>query len=212
MLRNALDEIYSYSDLHTSKEDSLLYELERRTYLAALSPQMVSGKLQGKFLSFLSNMIKPNFVLDIGSFTGYSSLCFASGLTDVGEIHTMDVNEDYEHIRQAFFGRHPKGNQIIQHIGDAEKLIPIFNNVWDIAFIDANKKAYLNYYHLLKNKIRPGGLLIADNVLWSGKVLDKEKDAETTIIDEYNKTIVSEGLFDVTLFPLRDGISVAVKK
>ena len=198
MLRNALDEIYSYSDLHTSKEDSLLYELERRTYLAALSPQMVSGKLQGKFLSFLSNMIKPNFVLDIGS--------------DVGEIHTIDVNEDYEHIRQAFFGRHPKGNQIIQHIGDAEKLIPSFNNVWDIAFIDANKKAYLNYYHLLKNKIRPGGLLIADNVLWSGKVLEKTKDAETAIIDQYNKTIVAEGLFDVTLFPLRDGISVAVKK
>jgi caffeoyl-CoA O-methyltransferase len=212
MLRNALDEIYSYSDHHSSEEDLLLNELERKTYLAALSPQMVSGKLQGKFLSFISNLIKPNFVLDIGSFTGYSSLCFASGLTEDGAIHTIDVNEDYEHIRHAFFERHAKAKQIIQHIGDAERIIPNFNNVWDIVFIDANKKAYLNYYHLLKNKIRPGGLLIADNVLWSGKVLDKEKDAETTIIDEYNKTIVSEGLFDVTLFPLRDGISVAVKK
>ena len=126
-------------------------------------------------------------------------------------IGTSQESSDQETVKQIAIRNKICGVDI-QHIGDAEKLIPSFNNVWDIAFIDANKKAYLNYYHLLKNKIRPGGLLIADNVLWSGKVLEKTKDAETAIIDQYNKTIVAEGLFDVTLFPLRDGISVAVKK
>ena len=160
MVRNWIEELSKYADDHTSSEGDLLRELERKTYLSALSPQMLSGKLQGRLLS-----------------TGYSCISILDGFGEEGLMYTIDVNDDYEHIRSEFFNRHPKRGQIKQLLGNAIDIIPTLDvEAWDIVFIDANKQAYLDYYQLVKNKIRKGGLLIVDNVLWSGKVLDSNKD------------------------------------
>lgn len=211
MIRNGLEDLYEYAELHSSHEGELLIELERKTYLHALSPQMVSGKLQGKFLSLISKLKKPKHVLDIGSFTGYSCLCLAQGLQADGVIHTMDVNDDYEYMRSEFFNKSIFKNNIIQHIGDALDIIPTLDISWDIVFIDANKKAYPLYYDILKNKMITGSILICDNMLWSGKVLEEKKDEETAALDFLNQKIRDEKLFDVVLLPLRDGISLAIK-
>lgn len=213
MVRNWIEELSKYADDHTSSEGDLLRELERKTYLSALSPQMLSGKLQGRLLSMLSKLVQPNFVLDIGTFTGYSCISLLDGFGEDGLMYTIDVNDDYEHIRSEFFNRHPKRGQIKQLLGNAIDIIPTLDvEAWDIVFIDANKQAYLDYYQLVKNKIRKGGLLIIDNVLWSGKVLDSNKDLDTKIIDDLNKLIVNEGLFETVLMPVRDGISISIKK
>ncbi|MDF2436903.1 MAG: O-methyltransferase [Bacteroidota bacterium] len=205
--------IEDYSLLHSQPESDILKKINRETHAKVMQPRMLSGHMQGNFLSMISQMIKPSCVLEIGTYTGYSAICLASGLTTEGRLYTLDVNEELENTVNSFFkeaGLHEK----IKHIvGDAMKLIPQINEKFDIVFIDADKKNYSNYYDLVFDKVRPGGFIIADNVLWSGKILDlnTNRDTDTLLIDAFNKKVHSDKRVEKMLLPLRDGLMIARK-
>ena len=210
-LDEALEE---YVENHSSEESEVLEDLNRTTQAKVLQPRMLSGHLQGRALSMLSKMIQPKQILEIGTYTGYSAICLAEGLQEGGELHTIDINEELEDMVKSYCRKAGFENQIIQHIGNAIDLVPKLNKSWDLIFIDADKSNYLNYYNMLIEKLPSGSYIIADNVLWSGKVLQKneEMDIDTAAIDTFNKFIQKDERVENVLFPIRDGLMVCRKK
>lgn len=207
-------QLEEYVERHTMPESDVLDELNRETWLKVLQPRMLSGHLQGRVLSMISNMIKPKHVLEIGTYTGYSSLCFAEGLQKGGTIDTIDINEELEPLVKRFLEKSGYSNSIKMHLGNALDIIPTLDKMYDIVFIDADKNNYINYYKAAFEKVNPGGYIIADNVLWGGKVLDQkelEKDLDTRVIDEYNKMVLADVCVENVLFPIRDGLMIARK-
>ncbi len=205
--------LYDYVVAHSQEEPQLLAELSRQTHLKVLQPRMLSGPLQGRFLSILSKLIQPKKILEVGTFTGYATLCLAEGLAKEGQIDTLDKNEELLDFQRSFFDRSPWGKQIHQHCGDALELIPTLEGDYDLVFLDADKKNYLNYLELLLPKIKPGGLLLSDNVLWSGKVVEetKKKDEDTKVLKTFNRLIAEHPELETVLLPLRDGLTVSRK-
>jgi predicted O-methyltransferase YrrM len=197
---------------HTAQEGELLKKINRETHLEVLQPRMLSGHFQGRVLSMFSKMIKPNRILEIGTYTGYSALCLAEGLTAEGKLVTIDVNEELEYRVRSYFDNSEFSQKITYLVGDAIKLIPTIYEKWDIVFIDADKLNYLNYYQLVFSSVKTGGYIIADNVLWSGKVADTTKqDRETNVLREYNDYIHNDPRVEEVLMPIRDGLMIARK-
>ena len=207
---NFLDEkLDTYVINHTSKESELLHELHRETYLKVLQPRMLSGHFQGRVLSMISKMIRPRRILELGTYTGYSALCLAEGLTKDGHLHTIDKNEEREDFVQSFIDRSKFAEQITQHIGDALELIPKLAVDWDLVFIDADKENYLNYYNLIAPNLKSGSYILADNILWSGKVVDESaQDKDTKHLREFNKCMTEDDRIENVLLPIRDGIQI----
>lgn len=202
-----------YANAHSTVASSLLQRIERETHLEVLQPRMLSGPFQGRLLSLISKLVQPKRILEIGTYTGYSALCLAEGLTKEGKLVTLDVNEELHKRVQGYFNASDYSEQIDYRIGDALDLIPALNETWDLVFIDADKKNYVNYYDLVVDRVRSGGLILADNVLWSGKVIDeKAQDKETVLLRQYNERINRDERVENILLPIRDGIMVARKK
>lgn len=202
-----------YCESHSEKEPELLKELNRETHLKVMSPRMLSGHLQGRFLSLISKLKQPKRILEIGTYTGYSALCLAEGLSSNGELITIDPNEETNLIASRYFEKSGFNKKIKLVQGDALKIIPSLNEVFDIVFIDADKRNYPHYFDLIIDKVNKGGLIIADNVLWSGKVLNDESkmDTDTKIIHEFNKKINSDQRVTNLLLPVRDGLMILLK-
>ena len=207
------DSVTQYILDHTSEPDNLLLELERKTYLKILRPQMVSGTLQGKILEMISCMIQPSKILELGTYTGYSALCLAKGLKQGGKLITIDVNDELEDFAQSFFDRSPFKNQIDFLIGDARQIIPELNETFDLVFIDADKRQYTEYYDLVFDKVRPGGFIIADDVIWYGKVNEPivDNDTHTQSLLNFNTKVQKDLRVENVIFPVRDGIMIIRK-
>ncbi len=205
--------LYDYVVAHSQEEPPLLADLTRQTHLKVLQPRMLSGPLQGRFLSVLTKLLQPKKILEVGTFTGYATLCLAEGLPKDGLIDTLDKNEELVDFQRSFFDRSPWGKQIHQHCGDAIEIIPTLEGEYDLVFLDADKKNYLNYLELLFPKIKPGGLLLSDNVLWSGKVLEEtqKNDRDTTVLKEFSQKLATHPNFETVLLPLRDGLTLSRK-
>jgi caffeoyl-CoA O-methyltransferase len=200
-----------YVSSHASAEDPLLAELNRETYLKVQMPQMLSGHVQGLFLETISRMIQPRRILEIGTFTGYAAICLAKGLTDDGILYTLDINEELEPLFSKYFTKFNFENKIKFIAGNALKTIPEINEEFDLVFIDADKMNYSNYYDLVIGKVKKGGYILSDNVLWSGKVLEDKKDKETTAINQFNKKLAGDSRVQNVIIPIRDGINIARK-
>lgn len=198
---------------HTKEEDSLLKELNRETYLKVIQPRMLSGHLQGKFLEMVSCMINPKTILEIGTYTGYSAICLAKGLSVDGVLHTIEINPEFNVFSEKYFERSGLKYKIQQHTGSALEIIPQMDEVFDLVFIDADKENYLNYYKMVFDKVKPDGFILADNALWDGKVLKNpnQQDKETKGIDQFNKYIQQDKRVENMLLPLRDGIMMIRK-
>jgi len=205
-------EIESYCENHSSSLPPVLADLERETHLKTLYPQMLSGQLQGAFLSMISQMTQPKRILEIGTFTGYSAICLATGLGKSGQIHTIESDEELHAMVSKYIELAGLKNKITQHIGNALDLIPELDETWDLVFIDASKKEYLDYYKLVFPQVNKGGIILADNTLWSGKVLNPENGSDASAIDNFNKHILEDKRVDVVVLPHRDGISIIRKK
>lgn len=206
------EKIETYSLNHSEEEMPILKKISRETHSKILMPRMLSGHMQGNFLIQLSKMIKPNCVLEIGTYTGYSAICLAQGLANDGKIITIDINEELEKIVRSFFAESGLNDKIIYKIGNAVDLIPEIKDTFDIVFIDADKKNYCIYYDLVFDKVKTGGYIIADNVLWSGKVLEQKMDTDTKAIDDFNKKVQADDRVENMLLPLRDGLMIIRKK
>ncbi len=205
--------IEQYAQKYSSAEMGILAELSRETQAKVLRPRMLSGHIQGLFLQMMSKMIQPQNILEIGTYTGYSAICLAQGLQKNGVVHTIEVNDELESIIRRYIEKAGLTDKISLHIGDALNIIPSINESWDLVFIDADKENYLNYYNLVFEKVRPGGWIIADNVLWSGKVLNEnENDSETAAIRKFNQHIHEDERVEHLLLPLRDGLMIIRKK
>ena len=198
---------------HTKEEDSLLADLNRETNLKVMYPRMLSGHLQGKFLEMISYMINPKAILEIGTYTGYSAICLAKGLSIDGVLHTIEINPELNNFSNKYFERSGLKYKIQQHSGSALDIIPHLDEVFDLVFIDADKENYLNYYKLVLDKVKPGGFILADNALWTGKVTNNpdQHDKETKGIVEFNKYIQLDKRIENMLLPLRDGIMIVRK-
>jgi len=205
------EEIENYAISHTDKEPELLAELNRETWANVMIPRMLSGHLQGRILSMFSKITNPENILEIGTYTGYSALCLAEGLKLNGSLHTLDINEECTSVANRYFKKSNFSKNIIQHIGEALEIIPNLNCNFQLAFIDADKKNYSNYFDAIIDKMDIGGLIIADNVLWSGKVTKEEKDYETVALDEYNKKMLNSDRVESILLPVRDGLMISKK-
>ena len=206
-------EIYNYINNHSSDESDILYELRRETELKCLNPIMLSGKIQGNFLAIISKLIKPFNVLEIGTYTGYSTLCIAKGLNPAGMIHTIDKNEELLQIQNKYFEKSGLRNQIKQYTGDALAIIPKLKFDFDMVFLDADKENYVKYLELISPILKPGGVLLTDNVLWHGKILEssENQDRVTKLIDNFNKKILENKSLKTVMLPIRDGISLTLK-
>ena len=203
-----------YVCVHTSEEDDLLKELNRQTHLKVLQPRMLSGHFQGRFLSMISKMIQPTSILEIGTYTGYSALCLAEGLKKGGKLTTIDKNAELEAFVRNFFEKSAYSENIEYVIADAMEYIPSINQSFDLVFIDADKGNYLNYYKLVIDMIPSGGYILADNVLWSGKVIDEKSmnDKDTKAIMEFNQFVMNDYRVENVLLPIRDGLFLMRKK
>lgn len=209
------DSINKYAIDHSQKEPLILKELTRETWQKVLNPRMLSGSFQGRVLSIISKLIQPTKILEIGTYTGYSALCLAEGLKENGVLYTIDKNEELEELQKKYFDKSVYKNQIKQFIGNAIEIIPNINEKFDMVFIDADKSNYLNYFKLIIDKMNPGGIILSDNVLWSGKVVEKldPKDVDTRILLEYNKLLNEDERLETVLLPIRDGLTISrVKK
>ena len=206
----ALDD---YVVAHSESEPELLQQLTRETYQKILQPIMLSGPYQGRVLSMISKLINPKSILEIGTFTGYSTLCLAEGLHKDGEIHTIDVNEELVDFQRKYFDKSEYGSQIFQHIGNAIDIIPTLNKTFDLIFIDADKPNYVNYFQLIINKLNSGGIILSDNVLWHGKVIEplQPEDLSTQAIMEYNTLLKEDSRIESVLLPIRDGLTISRK-
>lgn len=207
------DSLDAYVCQHTSPESDLLQRINRETHLEVLQPRMLSGHFQGRFLSMLSKMIHPEKILEIGTYTGYSALCLAEGLSSKGKIVTIDINEELESRVRGYFESSSFSSNVEYQIGDAMKIIPSLNESWDLVFIDADKQNYLNYYKQVFPHVRKGGYIIADNVLWSGKVAQPDKvDKDTLHLRSFNEYISKDEFVECIMLPIRDGLTIARKK
>ncbi|MFZ1806241.1 MAG: O-methyltransferase [Cyclobacteriaceae bacterium] len=207
-----LDEnILHYAESHSAQESDLLRKINRETHLSVLKPRMLSGHLQGRILSMISKMIQPDLILEIGTYTGYSALCLAEGLSSNGKLITMDINEELEDRVRGYFKESEFNNKIDYRIGDAKEIIPTLDAPIDLVFIDADKEGYSLYYDLVIDKMEKGGFIMADNVLWSGKVLDTKPDKDTLAITQFNKKVSDDPRVEHVLMPIRDGIMVLRK-
>ena len=205
------EELENYAAQHTEDEPLLLQELNKRTHLNVLQPRMISGHFQGRFLSLLSKMVQPRTILEIGTYTGYATLCLAEGLHPEGVLHTIDIKEELTDLQREFFDRSGYGNQIVQHLGKAADIIPALNTTFDLVFIDADKQNYAHYFDLVIEKMNSGGLILSDNVLWSGKVVEevKHNDKHTQALMAYNQKIKDDPRVETVLLPIRDGITLS---
>ena len=201
-----------YSTKYSSALDPIFYELERETYLKTLSPQMLSGPLQGQFLRLLSLMVRPKRILEIGTFTGYSCLAFLDGLQEGGTLITLEANEEIAHWAKRYIDQSPRKDEVQLIVGDAQAVIPSLEGPFDLIFVDAGKLEYPWYYEQCIPLLRSGGILIADNVLWSGKVLEETKDAETQALQAFNQKVLADERVENVIIPMRDGINVVRKK
>ena len=207
------NDLQTYLDKHCEPEPEALQTINRETYLKVLRPHMLSGHYQGRLLSFLSKMIQPKHILEVGTFTGYATICLAEGLTDNGIIHTIEVNRELEGMLNSHFKSTNVGKKIKQHFGEATAIIPgIEVDNWDLVFIDADKKNNYTYFDLVFDKVRPGGLIIIDNVLWKGKVYGEENDADTALIRKLNDQISVDSRVEKMILPVRDGLLIIRKK
>ena len=207
------NKIEDYIRKNSSKEPEILKDLNKETYLKVLNPRMLSGHLQGRFLSIITKLIKPKKILEIGTYTGYSAICMAEGLIENGIIHTIDINEELVSIQNKYFAKSKCNNSIIQHVGDARNIIKSINEKFDLVFLDADKENYIEYYELVIEKVKKGGLIIADNVLWTGKVVEPEKDDDelTQYLIDFNKMINEDDRVENIILPLRDGLNIILK-
>ncbi len=207
-------DLSDYCENNTSAETDILAQLNRETHLKVVSPRMLSGHLQGRFLSFISKLQQPKLVVEIGTYTGYSALCLAEGLAENGKLISIDVNEETSAFAKLFIEKTEYANKIDLVLADAKDYIPTIKESIDLVFIDADKKNYLNYYHLVIDKLNKGGLIIADNVLWSGKITMPEStmDKETIALHQFNQFVQQDNRVENMLLPIRDGLMVVRKK
>ncbi len=203
--------IVEYCESFSAEESALLKKISRETHANVLMPRMLSGHLQGRLLSMISKMGKPKTILEIGTYTGYSALCLAEGLSEEGKLITLDSNEELEKQVRYYFKESGLDEQIDYRIGDARKIIPLLNQTFDLVFIDADKESYSIYFDLVIDKVSAGGYILADNVLWSGKVLDPKPDKDTRAILSFNRKVQDDKRVENVLMPIRDGIMVMRK-
>jgi predicted O-methyltransferase YrrM len=204
-------ELEDYIEQHSEKEPDLLAALNKETYQKILLPRMLSGHFQGRVLSMLSKLIRPVNILEIGTFTGYAALCLCEGMQENGQLHTIDIKEELETIQRKYFDKSPWGNQIFQHLGEAMAIIPTLELKFDLVFIDADKENYIHYFELILPKMNKGGIILSDNVLWSGKVLEplQKNDLSTKVLLEYNELLKNDPRVETVLLPIRDGLTVS---
>jgi predicted O-methyltransferase YrrM len=209
-LPEALD---NYVVAHSEQEPELLQQLTRETYQKILQPIMLSGPYQGRVLSMISKLKSPKRILELGTFTGYATLCLAEGLAKDGVINTIDINEELEDFQRKYFDKSGYGEQIIQHVGNALEIIPKLDTRFDLVFIDADKPNYSNYFHQIIDKLNPGGIILSDNVLWHGKVIEKldPKDKSTKAVLDYNTLLKNDPRIETVVLPIRDGLTVSRK-
>lgn len=208
------EELDNYVVKHSENEPELLQELTRETYQKILQPRMLSGHYQGRLLSMISKLANPKNILEIGTYTGYSALCLAEGMQTDGELHTIDVNEELVDFQRKYFDKSGYGHQIHQHLGNALDIIPKLNKTFDLVFIDADKENYSNYFNIIIDKLNMGGIILSDNVLWSGKVLEstfKKEDTSTPALIEYNTLLKEDKRVESVLLPIRDGLTISRK-
>jgi len=208
------ENIDKYVVNHSEDEPELLQQLTRETYQKILQPRMLSGHYQGRVLSMISKLINPKKILEIGTYTGYSAICLAEGMQESGELHTIDINEELFDFQRKYFDKSGFGEQIIQHLGNALDIIPKLDKTFDLVFIDADKENYTNYFKAIIDKLNSGGIILSDNVLWSGKVLDtkfKKEDTSTPALIEYNKLLKEDSRIETVLLPIRDGLTISRK-
>jgi predicted O-methyltransferase YrrM len=200
----------NYISEHSENAPLLLQELTRETHLKIIQPRMITGHFQGRVLSMLSKLVNPKNILEIGTYTGYSAICLAEGLQKKGQLHTIDINEELHSIQRKYFDKSAYGNQIIQHNGDAVDVIPNLEMDFDLVFIDAEKKSYDAYFEAAIQKTKAGGIILSDNVLWSGKVVEKldSKDKATKVLLDYNKKLKEDPRVETVLLPIRDGLTL----
>lgn len=205
------EKIDNYVLNHTQQEPTILQELTKETWQKVLNPRMLSGAFQGRVLSMISKIIQPKTILEIGTYTGYSTLCLAEGLSKEGKITTIDKNEELETLQNKYFEKSGFRNQIEQIVGDATQIIPSLNQTFDLVFIDADKTNYINYFHLIIDKMNSGGIILSDNVLWSGKVVEEldPKDLDTKTLLEFNKLLNEDDRIETVLLPIRDGLTLS---
>lgn len=206
-----LKNIYEYCGKMSTKRSETLLQLERETHLKTLAPQMISGELQGLFFEMLSKLIKPDTILEIGTFTGYATLSLAAGLSANGKIITIEANKELKHFSDKYFSDNEYGGKVEAIIGDAMEIIPNLSYKFDLVYIDANKKANLDYFQLVIPKVKSGGLILVDNVLWSGKVVVNKKDKDTQLIHDFNQSILDDERVENLILPIRDGITMIRK-
>lgn len=195
---------------HSQKEPELLQQLSKETWQKVLAPRMLSGHFQGRVLSLISKIVNPKYILEIGTYTGYSALCLAEGIQTKGLLHTIDNNEEIFDLQRKYFDKSIYGNQIIQHIGNALNVIPSLDITFDLVFIDADKKNYPNYLEIILPKLKSGSIILSDNVLWTGKVIEplQKGDQDTKALLEYNKMINEHSQLETVLLPIRDGLTL----
>ncbi|MFD0993867.1 O-methyltransferase [Tenacibaculum geojense] len=205
------EKIDNYVVNHSQQEPELLQQLSKETWQKVLNPRMLSGAFQGRVLSMISKLINPKNILEIGTYTGYSALCLAEGMQLDGKLITIDKNEELEDLQVKYFQKSDYKNQIQQHIGNAIEIIPTLNEKFDLVFIDADKSNYVNYFNLIINKINKGGIILSDNVLWSGKIVEEldDKDIDTKVLLEYNKLLNEDHRLETVLLPIRDGLTIS---
>ncbi len=205
------EELEDYIEKHSQAEPPLLAQLNKETYQKVLLPRMLSGHFQGRVLSMLSKLIRPKNILEIGTYTGYATLCLCEGMQKDGQLHTIDIKEELIDFQRKYFDQSGWGTQIVQHLGEGTAVVPTLDLKFDLVFIDADKENYLNYYELIVPKMNPGGFILSDNVLWSGKVLEplQPNDLSTKILLEYNDLLRNDPRVETVLLPIRDGLTVS---
>ncbi len=205
------EKIDTYAVNHSEDEPQLLQELSRETWQKIMVPRMLSGHFQGRILSMVSKLVNPKSILEIGTYTGYSALCMAEGMQESGTLHTIDKNEELFDFQRKYFDKSDYGSNMKQYVGNALDIIPLIDEKFDMVFIDADKSNYTNYFHAIINKMNAGGVILSDNVLWSGKVVEEiqPKDIDTPALIEYNKLLKNDSRIETVLLPIRDGLTIS---
>ncbi|WP_127844864.1 O-methyltransferase [Psychroflexus aestuariivivens] len=208
------ESLQDYVEKHSEAEPELLQQLNKETWQKVLQPRMLSGHYQGRLLSILSKIIRPENILEIGTYTGYSALSLAEGLSENGELHTIDINEELHDLQRKYFNLSGYGKQIFQHTGDAKEIIPKLEKSFDLVFIDADKTSYPKYFELVMDKLNSGGVILSDNVLWSGKVVEKvdPNDISTKALLTFNRLLKEDSRIETIVLPIRDGLTISRKK